>query len=131
MRIDFVPLVAPYIKAVVSDIKKYRRAQGLRPVPIGYLSIFVNDSRPVYLRDYLECGNDTASNVDFLNYSFDGECSEDANSVSPYSALYGARQIPQIPQIYISSCKGPNRTFQDQDFFLGPDMSKDWSGSFV
>ena len=138
MRIDFVPIVAPYVKAVVSDIKKYQRAQGLRPVPVGYDRIvvdddriMVNESRPLYFRDYLECGNDTASNVDFLNYSFDGECFEDVNSLAPYSALWNTPEVLQIPQVYYSSCGDANRTFNNQDFYLGPNVYNEWSGSFV
>lgn len=127
--------VAPYIKAVISDIKKYQQAQGIRLVPVGYHGITVNESSPVYLRDYLECGNDTASNIDFLNYNFDGvleECSDNLYSMSTYNSLYATLKDPQIPQLYFSYCGGgPNGTFRDQDFFLGPDMNNDWSGSFV
>jgi 1,3-beta-glucanosyltransferase GAS5 len=52
-------LTAPYIKAVVRDMKEYRDKQNLREIPIGYSAADVSQNR-VQTAEYLNCGDDAA-----------------------------------------------------------------------
>jgi 1,3-beta-glucanosyltransferase GAS5 len=55
---------APYIKAVIRDIKRYLKERGLRQVPVGYSATDLTENR-VELGEYLNCGSNPASRADF------------------------------------------------------------------
>jgi hypothetical protein len=48
---------APYIKAVVRDIKQYLKQRNLRQVPVGYAATDLPENR-LQLGQYLNCGSD-------------------------------------------------------------------------
>ena len=56
---------APYIKAAARDVKAYRDAQKMRQIPVGYSAADVDDIRDS-TRDYLVCGGDNTTTIDFF-----------------------------------------------------------------
>lgn len=48
--------VAPYIKAIVRDLKAFRDARGYRRIPISYSSTDIAN-RQLSTKDYLACGS--------------------------------------------------------------------------
>jgi hypothetical protein len=55
---------APYIKAVVRDIKQYLQKRGLRQIPVGYAAVDLTENG-LDLGMYLNCGNNPMSRPDF------------------------------------------------------------------
>lgn len=55
---------APYVKAVIRDIKQYISERDLRNVPVGYSAADVDDHR-VETIQYMNCGSDSAR-ADFI-----------------------------------------------------------------
>jgi hypothetical protein len=64
---------APYIKAVVRDMKQYIQARGLRAVPVGYSATDLPDNR-LQVANYLNCGADSIRSdfIAYNDYSFCG-----------------------------------------------------------
>ena len=48
---------APYVKAVIRDIKRYMRERDLRRIPVGYSAADVDDHREE-TSAYMNCGDD-------------------------------------------------------------------------
>ena len=48
---------APYVKAVIRDIKRYQRERDLRRIPVGYSAADVDDHR-LQTAQYMNCGDD-------------------------------------------------------------------------
>lgn len=55
---------APYVKAVIRDIKQYISERDLRNIPVGYSAADVDDHR-VETIQYMNCGSDSAR-ADFI-----------------------------------------------------------------
>ena len=55
---------APYVKAVIRDVKRYMRERDLRIIPVGYSAADVDDHR-LETAQYMNCGSDS-SRADFF-----------------------------------------------------------------
>ena len=55
---------APYVKAVIRDIKRYMRERDLRKIPVGYSAADVDGHRFEAVQ-YLNCGDDNVR-TDFI-----------------------------------------------------------------
>jgi len=73
---------APYIKAVVRDMKQYINAQSSRYIPVGYSAADVASNR-MQTAEYLNCGDDSAR-VDFFAFNDYSWCGDSSYTQSGY-----------------------------------------------
>lgn len=133
---------APYLKAALTDIKRYRDAQGMRAIPVGhragtgaFSAPDFTDNNTALLKDYLGCGGNNSVSVDFIAYDQYSACATPF-AKSGYESLYNNSLSSHLPQFFstITCADREKRTFEDpsdQNMVLGPDMNQEWSGSVV
>ena len=123
---------APYVKAAARDVKAYRDAQKMRKIPIGYTAAD-EDSLFEPLMDYFSCGCDNSSTIDFFGYNDYSWCGPSSFETSTYQSTYeSSLDSPLVQFLSETGCnKVGNRTFDDQESVLGPDMDHRWSGSIM
>ena len=124
---------APYIRAAARDVKAYRDAQKMRQIPVGYCSADLGISTISNLRNYLGCGGDNSTTVDFFALNRYTWCGSSSLTLSGYDQLYDASINSPLPLFFSETgCNEiGNRTFDDQQAVLGPDMNGKWSGSVM
>ena len=123
---------APYVKAAVRDIKKYRDDKKYRKIPIGYSAADITELRPM-LQNYLACGDDQSINAEFFSLNAYEWCGPSDYQTSGYSMLEQNATGYNIP-IFLSEtgCREPSpRLFDDQSSIFGSDMSDTWSGAII
>jgi hypothetical protein len=64
---------APYVKAVIRDMKNYIKARNYRTIPVGYSAVDTSDNR-YETATYLNCGGDEARS-DFFAFNDYSWCS--------------------------------------------------------
>jgi hypothetical protein len=123
---------APFIKAAVTDMKAYRKSKNYRPVPIGYSAADIAELRP-WLQDYLVCGSDVNTAIDFFGLNSYEWCGDNTFQQSGYAGLQAlAANYSSVIFFSETGCNvGGTRLFQDQASILGPDMDGTWSGAMV
>ncbi|KAI9743797.1 MAG: hypothetical protein M1818_002531 [Claussenomyces sp. TS43310] len=123
---------APYIKAAVADMKAYRDAKGYRQVPIGYSAADIAELRPM-LQYYLACGDDASQAIDFFGLNSYEWCAINTFNGSGYNVLQDEAAAGGLPIFFSETgCNvGGERSFDDQDAILGPDMVGTWSGAII
>lgn len=122
---------APFLKAAVRDVKAYRDAQKMRQIPVGYCA---SDVSGLYanLRDYLSCGGDNATTIDFFGLDDYSWCDPNSLTSSGYADLYKGSLDYPLPLFFSETeCKLNNRSFDNQIAILGPQMNQKWSGSIM
>lgn len=77
---------APYVKAVIRDMKEYIADRGLRSIPVGYAAADV-DANVQDLGDYLNCGNDSLARTDFYAINDYSWCDPSSFSTSGWDTL--------------------------------------------
>ena len=124
---------APYIKAAARDVKAYRDAQKMRRIPVGYCSADLSITIVSDLRDYLGCGGDNSTTIDFFGLNRFSWCGNSSFTKSGYDQLYHASVDSPLPQFFFETgCNEiGSRTFDDQQAILGIDMNGKWSGSVM
>lgn len=126
-------LAAPYIKAVVRDMKHYISKQADRTIPVGYSAADVADNRWQQMA-YLNCGDDPEARIDMFgmnDYSWCGdkssfEISGYAQNVENYSNY----SIPLFLSEYGCNINSP-RTFPEVGAIYSDKMSAVYSGGLV
>lgn len=91
---------APYVKAVVRDMKQYIGSRGYRSIPVGYSAADVESEQQV-LAEYLNCGtNDQRSDFYAINdYSW---CDPSSFTTSGWDTLVANYTGYGIPLLYVS-----------------------------
>lgn len=104
----------------------------MRRIPVGYTTADLN-SLFGPLKDYLACGGDNSSTIDFFGYNDYSWCGPSSFEMSSYKSTYQESLDSPLPQFFAETgCKKVgNRTFDDQESVLGPDMNHKWSGSIM
>lgn len=125
-------LAAPYIRAAARDMKAYRDAKGYRKIPIGYSAADIAELRPM-LQEYLTCGGNDSTTVDFFGLNSYEWCDPSTYTGSGYSVLEEQAANFPVPIFFSETgCNTPGpRLFEDQAAIFGDDMVNDWSGSIV
>jgi len=82
---------APYVKAVVRDMKSYISGMGYRSIPVGYSAADVSQNQEI-LANYLNCGTDDERGV----------------ILPPSPPLAGISLLPTILATAFLSCKIPS-----------------------
>ena len=125
-------IAAPYIKAVVRDMKSYIKAQCNRTFPVGYSAADVASSRWQQMQ-YLNCGN-SSERIDMFgmnDYSWCGDAS--SYTISGWSTNvhnYANYSIPLFLSEYGCNIVRP-RTFPEISSLYGEDMCEVYSGGLV
>ena len=123
--------VAPYIRAIVRDLKAFRDARGYRKIPISYTA---GDFTDLLLptKDYLSCGDqDNAIELYGINqYSW---CGNSSYTQSGYDKVYTQFQDISIPALFAETgCNNPSpRTFGEVAAVLGSVFPATFSGVIV
>lgn len=125
-------IAAPYIKAVVRDMKEYISKQSSRTIPVGYSAADIATNRWQQM-SYLNCGNDSVR-IDMFgmnDYSWCGTAS--SYTVSGWSrnvANYTGYSIPLFLSEYGCNTVRP-RTFPEISALYSEEMCKVYSGGLV
>lgn len=127
---------APYIKAATRDIKSYITSNPTliqRPIPIGYSAADIAELRP-NLQNYLACGDDLESRVDFFGLNAYEWCGAETNyHISGYDKLNENATGYPVPIFFSETgCNVPTpRDFKDQFAIFGEEMGHVWSGAII
>ncbi|KAK7680074.1 hypothetical protein QCA50_016799 [Cerrena zonata] len=78
--------VAPYVKAVVRDMKTFIKNTGLRKIPVGYSAADVKENR-LETAHYFNCGDDEMARVDMFGFN-------------DYSWCVNPRPFTEVESIY-------------------------------
>lgn len=125
-------IAAPYIKAVVRDMKSYISAQCERTIPVGYSAADISSNRWQQMT-YLNCGDDD-ERIDMFgmnDYSWCGTAS--SYTISGWSqnvANYANYSIPLFLSEYGCNTVRP-RTFPEVSALYSDAMCEVYSGGLV
>lgn len=103
----------------------------MRQIPVGYCSSEVLGIY-THIRDYLSCGGDNATTIDFYGQEDFSWCDPSSFIESGYAALYNLSLDYPLP-LFLSEtgCNKNDRSFDNQIAILGPQMNSKWSGSVM
>lgn len=90
---------APYVKAVVRDIKNFQRNTGLRHVPVGYSAADVEENR-MQTAWYFNCGDDDLARVDMFGFNDYSWCGDASFTTSGYDQKVAAFDNYSIPLFF-------------------------------
>lgn len=129
---QFEPLTAaPYIKAVVRDLRAFRDARGYRKIPISSTSVDYPDLA-ILTKDYLACGeqSDTVELFGFNVYSW---CGNSSYARSGYDQVYEQFQHTNIPALFTGTgcILNTPRTWGEVAAILGSVFPATFSGVIV
>jgi len=121
---------APYIKAVVRDLKQYIKARGYRTIPVGYSAADV-DSNRFQTAQYLNCGDDSVRS-DFFAFNDYSWCDPSDFHTSQWDQKVQQYSSYSIP-IFLSEygCHTNKRDFGEVASLYSSNMTKVYSGGLV
>ena len=126
-------VAAPYLKAAARDMKAYRDGKGYRKIPIGYSAADIKQLRPM-LQDYLTCGGNSSTNIDFFGLNSYSWCGAASNyNTSTYNELEEQAHDFPVPIFFTETgcIIPPPRYWDDQDAIFSAPMVNDWSGAII
>lgn len=129
---DLTTPAAPYVKAVVRDIKAFQRNTGLRHIPVGYSAADVEENR-LESAHYFNCGDDELARVDmfgFNDYSWCGRSSFRQAGYDQKVEAYGNYSVPLFLSEFGCNKVSP-RPFTEIEAIYSEDMSAVFSGGLV
>lgn len=121
---------APYVKAVVRDMKQYIGSRGYRSIPVGYSAADVSQNQEI-LADYLNCGTDDQRS-DFYAINDYSWCDPSSFTTSGWDTLvqnYTGYGIPLFMSEY--GCITNTRTFSEVAALYNSEMTGVFSGGLV
>jgi hypothetical protein len=121
---------APYVKAVVRDMKSYINARKMRKIPVGYSAADVEESR-YEMAAYMNCGDD-AVRSDFFAFNDYAWCDPSDFKTSGWDQKVEKFKDYSIP-IFLSEfgCVQDQRQWKEIKSIYGPDMTSVYSGGLV
>lgn len=122
---------APYVKAVVRDMKQYIKKQSKRTIPVGYSAADVSDNRWEQMQ-YFNCGDDEDARIDMFgmnDYSWCGDSSFKASGYSSKVEQYKDYSIPLFLSEFGCNEVTP-RTFSEIETIYSDDFDL-FSGGLV
>jgi hypothetical protein len=127
---DKTTVTAPYIKAVIRDMKQYRGSQGMREIPIGYSAADVSENREE-TAFYLNCGTDDARS-DFFAFNDYSWCDPSDFVTSGWSEKVDTYKDYSIP-LFLSEygCIKTPRHFEEVATLYSDKMTSVYSGGLV
>ena len=122
---------APYVKAVIRDMKAYIKAQSSRFIPVGYSAADISINRKQQA-EYFNCGSDE-ERLDMFGMNDYSWCGESSFSLSGYDKKvedYSGYTKPMFLSEY--GCNEINpRPFTEVGSIYSTDMSSVFSGGLV
>lgn len=120
---------APYVKAVIRDMKMLMRQNKSRAIPVGYAS---NDDPSIResIKDFFVCGDDEDSQADFFGvnlYEWCGGSNFDTSGYADRTREFEAYGKPVFLSEYGCNLERP-RAFDEVEAIYGPRMTPVWSG---
>jgi hypothetical protein len=122
---------APYVKAVVRDMKQYIKDQASRQIPVGYSAADIATNRWQQM-EFFNCG-DEDERIDMFGMNDYEWCGDSSFATSGYQAnveQYGNYSIPMFFSEYGCNNVLP-RTFTEVATIYSDEMSPVYSGGLV
>ncbi|KAG7664177.1 gel1 [[Candida] subhashii] len=123
---------APYVKAVVRDIKTFLKNRNLRTIPVGYSAASVVEYRlPAAL--YFNCGDDELARIDMYginDYSWCGDASMTTSQYSIEMSDFANYTVPIFFSEFGCNTVRP-RPFTEIEVIYSTQMSSVFSGGLV
>jgi hypothetical protein len=123
---------APYVKAVVRDMKAYISKQSTRQIPVGYSAADISSNRWEQMC-YFNCGN-SSERIDMFGMNDYSWCGTGSSfQISGYQAnvvAYGNYSIPMFFSEYGCNTVSP-RVFDEIPSIYSDQMSSVYSGGLV
>ncbi|KAF2664825.1 1,3-beta-glucanosyltransferase Gel1 [Microthyrium microscopicum] len=122
---------APYIKALIRDMKAYIAARKYRTIPVGYAATDVEETH-YEIATYLNCGPDKVRTdfIGFNDYSWCGPQSFSASTWAGKVKLFNNYSAPMFLSEY-GCIKVQPRIFSDVAPLYSSDMTPVYSGGLV
>lgn len=123
---------APYVKAVVRDLKTFIKNRGFRTIPVGYSAASVDEYR-LSSGLYFNCGDDELARIDMYginDYSWCGDASMTTSQYSQELKDFKNFTIPLFFSEFGCNAKKP-RPFSEIESIYSTDMSSVFSGGLV
>lgn len=129
---DSTTPAAPYVKAVVRDIKTFQKNTNLRKIPVGYSAADVELNR-LDTAHYFNCGNDPLARVDMFGFNDYSWCGQATFQTSGYSQKVQDFKNYSIPLFFSEfGCnKITPRPFTEVGAIFSSQMSNVFSGGLV
>ncbi|KAH3901027.1 1,3-beta-glucanosyltransferase SCDLUD_002497 [Saccharomycodes ludwigii] len=124
---------APYVKAVVRDMKKYLKARNYRQIPVGYSAADVSSNR-LLTAEYFNCGNDSDARIDMFGVNDYSWCGDSSFTLSGYSQkveLYKGYSVPIFLSEFGCNEVVSSRPFTEVQAIYSDKMSGVFSGGLV
>lgn len=123
---------APYVKAVVRDMKTFIKNRNFRTIPVGYSAASVNELRlPTGL--YFNCGDDEMARIDMYginDYSWCGDASMTTSQYSQQMKDFANYTVPLFFSEFGCNSVHP-RPSTEIEAIYSTDMSSVFSGGLV
>lgn len=123
---------APYVKAVVRDLKTFIKNRGFRTIPVGYSAASVDEYR-LSSGLYFNCGDDELARIDMYginDYSWCGDASMTTSQYSQELKDFKNFTVPLFFSEFGCNAKKP-RPFSEIESIYSTDMSSVFSGGLV
>ncbi|CAR29251.1 hypothetical protein ZYGR_0Z01730 [Zygosaccharomyces rouxii] len=125
---------APYVKAVVRDMKKYMKSQNYRQIPVGYSAADIASNRELAAQ-YFNCGDEDDARIDMFGVNDYSWCGDSSFEKSGYSTKVETYENYSIP-IFLSEfgCNqgvSDGRPFTEIGAIYSDKMSSVFSGGLV
>ena len=123
---------APYVKAVVRDLKTFIKNRGFRTIPVGYSAASVDEYR-LASGLYFNCGDDEMARIDMYginDYSWCGDASMTTSQYSQQMKDFKNFTVPLFFSEFGCNAKKP-RPFTEIEAIYSTDMSSVFSGGLV
>lgn len=125
---------APYVKAVVRDMKKYMSARSYRAIPVGYSAADIASNREL-AAEYFNCGDDADARVDMFgvnDYSWCGNSNFQESGYAEKMQLYKNYSIPIfLSEFGCNQGVSDGRPFTEIASIYSENMSSVFSGGLV
>lgn len=125
---------APYVKAVVRDMKKYMKARSYRAIPVGYSAADISSNREL-AAEYFNCGDDADARVDMFgvnDYSWCGNSDFQKSGYATKMQLYENYSIPIfLSEFGCNQGVTDGRPFTEIGAIYSKNMSSVFSGGLV
>lgn len=122
---------APYVKAVIRDMKSYIKAQANRTIPVGYSAADISGNR-IQQAEYFNCGSDD-ERMDMMginDYSWCGDSSFTQSGYSQKVQDYSSLTRPLFLSEF-GCIKTVPRKFSEVGSIYSTDMTSVFSGGLV
>lgn len=123
---------APYVKAVVRDMKNFIKNTGLRAIPVGYSAADVDELR-LQTAEYFNCGDDEMARVDMFGFNDYSWCGDSSFTTSGYDNKVQQFQNYTVPLFFSEfGCNRVSpRPFTEVAALYSTKMSAVFSGGLV